>query len=120
VRFMGALPREALPAWLAAADVFALSSLHEGDPVVIREALACGTPVVAPRVGGIPETVPDNRYGLLCEPNDSLQLAHALDAAMERSWDRAAISRYGGSQTWDMVAERLFEICQSLTTIPRG
>ena len=64
---------------LAAADVFALSSHMEANPVSILEALACEVPVVAPRVGSIPETVRDGDYLL------ELQLAHFVnDAAPSR------------------------------------
>ena len=120
VRLLGAAPRGEVARWLAAADVFALSSLHEGDPVVIREALACGTPVVAPRVGGIPELITGDQYGLLCEANDSLQLAHCLDNALTRVWDRAALSQYGARHTWDTVAAKLLDICRDLAPDAAG
>lgn len=119
VNFLGGLPRAQIPLWMAAADVFALSSLHEGDPVVIREALACGTPVVAPRVGGIPEIVNSGQYGLLCEPNDSLQLAHRLDEALEQSWDAERISRYGRQYSWDDVAVAVLKLCRELLAAGR-
>jgi glycosyltransferase involved in cell wall biosynthesis len=55
---------------LALADVFALSSRMEANPVSILEALACEKPVVAPRVGSIPETVRDGETGFLIAPDD--------------------------------------------------
>jgi glycosyltransferase involved in cell wall biosynthesis len=63
---------------LHAADVFALSSLMEGLPVVLMEAMACGVPVVAPRLCGIPELVEDGRSGLLYTPGAWDELAAAL------------------------------------------
>jgi glycosyltransferase involved in cell wall biosynthesis len=58
--------------------VFALGSASEASPNAILEAMAAGLPVVATRVGGIPEIVEDGRTGLLVEPRDPKGLAHAL------------------------------------------
>lgn len=63
---------------MAAADVFTLASAHEGLPVAIMEAFAAGLPVVATRVGGVPQQVRDGREGLLVSPGDSAALAAAL------------------------------------------
>ena len=59
-------------------DVFVLPSLHEGIPMVLLEALALGRPVVATRVGGIPEVITDGETGLLAEPADALSLAKCI------------------------------------------
>lgn len=86
VRFAGS--RGDALALLAASDVVVLPSVAaEGLPVVILEALALGRPVVATRVGGIPEIVEDGSTGLLVAPRDSAALAVAIDRALT---DRAA------------------------------
>ncbi|HAU32610.1 MAG: Glycosyl transferase group 1 [Desulfotomaculum sp. 46_296] len=70
--------RHDIPYLLPAFDVFVLSSLTEGLPLTILEALAAGCPVVATRVGGIPEIIRDNVNGLLVEPADPAGLAIAV------------------------------------------
>ena len=61
-----------------AMDVYALSSLSEGLPNVILEAMAMGIPVVATAVGAVPQVIADGRDGLLVEPGDAGALGSAL------------------------------------------
>lgn len=61
-------------------SLFAMTSIAEGTPVVILEAMASGLPVVATKVGGIPEVVIDNQTGKLVNPSDPNAFAQALSA----------------------------------------
>jgi glycosyltransferase involved in cell wall biosynthesis len=88
VRFLGARPD--VPRILAAGDVFALSSLWEGLPMALLEAMAAGIPCVATGVGGIPEAMRDQEEGLVVPPNDAGALAAALARCLE---DRDFASR---------------------------
>ena len=63
---------------MAAFDVFALPSLHEGVPMVILEAMAVGIPIVASRVGGIPEILEDGKDALLVRAGDPASLARTI------------------------------------------
>ncbi len=76
VRFLGG--RSDVPALLQAADLFVLPSHAEGMPLTIMEAMAAGLPVLATRVGGVPEVVEDGLTGLLIEPHRPSQLAASI------------------------------------------
>ena len=70
--------RADIPELLASADIFVLPSRAEGLPNAVLEAMASGLPVVATRVGGIPEIIEDGVSGLLVAPQNSAELAQAL------------------------------------------
>ncbi len=70
--------RDDAPALVAAGDALVLSSDHEGLPVAVMEALALGRPVVATKVGGLPEAVTDEVEALLVPPRDPVALAGAM------------------------------------------
>jgi glycosyltransferase involved in cell wall biosynthesis len=76
VHFAGYQPRP--EPYLQAMDVFALSSRSEGMPLAVLEAWAAGLPVVATRVGGLPELIDDGRTGVLVDFGDEHALAGAL------------------------------------------
>jgi glycosyltransferase involved in cell wall biosynthesis len=74
--------RTDIPRLLSAADLFLLTSVTEGIPLVLIEALAVGLPVVATRVGGVEEVIEDGKTGLLAPRGDDVALAeHALRLA---------------------------------------
>jgi teichuronic acid biosynthesis glycosyltransferase TuaC len=97
---------------MAVADLITLPSYMEGCPNVVMEALACGRPVVAASVGGIPELLNDE-CGLLVPPRDSRALAGGLVSVLDRSWDSKSISARM-SRSWDTVAGELLEIFERL------
>jgi glycosyltransferase involved in cell wall biosynthesis len=68
---------------IAAADVFCLSSVWEGIPLAVQEAMLLGTPVVGTRVGGMPEIVEDRAGGRLVPKNDPGALAQALSEVLD-------------------------------------
>jgi glycosyltransferase involved in cell wall biosynthesis len=85
VRFLGwASGTDALRALYNAADCLVLPSPREGFPTVVGEAAACGTPVLASRVGGVPELVVDGVTGWLFEPEDDVALAARIALVLER------------------------------------
>ncbi|GEM_PF-2643799 len=82
VRFLGYVDRNEMPVLMSAADVLALPSLSEVSPNVIREAIACGLPVVSTRVGDVPEYVKDDVNGYIVETNPQ-SFAEGLVKALE-------------------------------------
>lgn len=100
--------------WMAAADLVTLPSYMEGCPNVILEALACGRPVVATNVGGIPEIMSDE-CGCLIPPRESGALAVAIASVLDRTWDAEAISAHWG-RSWETVASELLEIFESVVS----
>lgn len=109
IRVVGARPHEEVARWMAASDLLVLPSWMEGTPNVVLEALACGRPVVATSVGGIPDVLSDDRAGMLVPPRDPAALADAIVAAVHREWDENAV-RACGPRTWVESAAALREV----------
>jgi len=108
-RCVGARPHDEIPLWLNASDILCLPSLNEGLPNVALEALACGLPVVASRVGGVPEIVRDNVNGFLVPSSDPAALADALRRALAMKWDREAIQASVSRFDWDVNARTVLD-----------
>ena len=113
VSLLGRLAPEAMAEWYRAADLLVFGSWREGCPNVVIEALASGLPVVATRVGGVPELV-DERSGVLFEPRAPEALAAALRAALGRDWDRDAIAASGGARSWERVAREVYAVLEQM------
>jgi D-inositol-3-phosphate glycosyltransferase len=118
VSFLGAVDHERLPLFYSAADVCVVPSFYESFGLVALEAMACGTPVVASRVGGLAGTVRDGETGYLipwrCPEPFAERLELLLDneelrRAMGHS-AREAVERY----RWGNVAEAVVAIYREL------
>lgn len=104
VLFVGPKNPDEVAVWLAAANVFVLASHFEGCPNVVLEAMACGRPVVASKVGDIERMVPGFAGVLFDDPEDHLKLAECLNTALDRDWDPQRIRSHVASRSWDEVA----------------
>ena len=101
--------------WMAAADLIALPSYREGCPNVIIEALACGRPVVATNVGGIPELM-DESCGRLVSPKDIPSLTQALSEVLDTDWNPTFIAAKH-CRNWCNVADDFYNVLnQALPT----
>ena len=90
VRFLG--HRSDVPRILPAADIFILSSLYEGLPNIVMEAMAAGLPVIATAVGGVPELVEEGRTGILVKAENSKELSSAICKLLD---DRDLLHSFG-------------------------
>jgi glycosyltransferase involved in cell wall biosynthesis len=98
-------------AYLRVIDLFVLPSLWEAFPIASLEAMACGVPVLATRVGGVDEQVVDDVTGRVVPPADAAALAAALQAALTdadrlRRWGEAARLRVLERYTIELVAQQ--------------
>lgn len=118
VAFLGSRSQETLPYYYSAADVCVMPSLYESFGLVALEAMACGTPVVASRVGGLPHVVRDGETGLLVPENDPEALAGTLQTLLadevlrHRLGERAREVAQGLS--WERVAEQIVALYQQV------
>jgi glycosyltransferase involved in cell wall biosynthesis len=113
VRLVGAIPHCQLNLWYSAADLFCLVSDREGWPNVLLESLACGTPVIASNVWGIPEIIVSDQMGILTN-RDEQEIAQGISLALKKSWQSETIVRYAREKTWDKVALSLSEVFASV------
>ena len=102
VRFTG--QRADVPALLAAADVFVLPSVWEGQPLILQEALRAGVPVVAARAGGIPELAGENA-AILVPPGDAQALADAVRAVLGHAALAARLRKAAAGRARDLPDE---------------
>lgn len=123
VRFLG--DRSDVPDLLRAASVFVLATQYESWPLTVMEAMAAGVPVVASRVGGIPEMVEDGRSGVLVPPDDLDALSGAVRSlltepsrarAMGAAGQEAAARRFDRST----MAGSLVGLYEQLAASARG
>ena len=115
VLFAGAAAHAQLPRWMQAADVLALPSHAEGVPNVVLEAMACGLPVVATAVGGIPEVLPPTA-GVQVPAHDIGAISGALNEALARTWDREAILSHACNFRWDDNIDQLDAVLRQVAT----
>jgi glycosyltransferase involved in cell wall biosynthesis len=100
VRFVGSLSQQDLRRYYCAADALVLASSREGWPNVLLEAMACGTPVIATDVGGVPEIVTSMDAGIVVKERSAPALAGAVRALLTQPRERAATRRFAERFGW--------------------
>ena len=118
VRFLGPQPQRRLRLLYAAADATVMPSYYESFGMVALEAMACGCPVVASRVGGLTTTVKDGVTGYLVPEGDPAALAERLELLLHDPETRARLglqaSRWAADHRWPCVAEAVCRLYSEL------
>lgn len=116
IRFLGR--REGLKGILTKSDVLVLPSREEGFGLVLLEAMALGTPVVATNVGGIPEIVDDGVSGILVEKDNPEQLADAVVKVLEDEELRKTLIEHGRKKakrfTWEKMGSEVDRVYEDI------
>ena len=113
VHLVGSKPNDELRTWFSAADASCLFSSREGWPNVVSESIACGTPVVATGVGGVPEIISSPDLGIVVE-QDASAISAGIAEALGRNWNREGIAAYGRRRTWDVVGAEVSDYLRVL------
>jgi len=116
VKLLGEVPHGQLARLYSAADVSVLMSEREGWANVLLESMACGTAVVATRVGGNAEAITSQAAGALLPERSSEALAGALRAFRQNPNDRAATRRHAEAFGWGAVAAGNFALLRAAAT----
>jgi glycosyltransferase involved in cell wall biosynthesis len=115
VIFAGPRPHAEIATWINACDVFVLPSISEGSPTVIPEVMACGKPIIATRVGGIPDLVREGEEGYLASPTDVAELAAAVNRALDQKWSVEMIRAHALTYSWDALSAQILRIYSKVT-----
>lgn len=113
IKFYGEKRHKELSKWFAASDIVCLPSISEGCPTVVIEALACGRPVVASRVGEIPKLV-NRDNGILFAPRDVEEFTEAILKAFDHKWDAANIRKTIEHLTWQESAKKYLNVYEEV------
>lgn len=114
IELLGRLDRSAVAERMRGASAFVLPSRVEAQGLTVLEAMAAGTPVVASRVGGVPETVESGVNGLLFEPESAPALAEAITDILDDASAAAARAQAGRitaeQRSWDRLTEQFLTV----------
>ncbi|MDA1189571.1 MAG: glycosyltransferase, partial [Chloroflexi bacterium] len=119
ITFTGPLPQSQLPVYYNAADAFVLPSHYESFGLAALEAMACGTPVVVSRVGGLPTFITQGKDGYLVPwrcPEPFAQRIEVLlsNPSLQQAMSDAALAK-AQTMCWDVAADRMLHFYDSLT-----
>lgn len=113
VRLAGSVQHKDLHLWYSAADIFCLASDREGWPNVLLESLACGTPVVAANIWGVPEVIQSDALGLLTERTENA-FSDAILHAFKKEWHAETLFEYARNHTWNRTAVAVRALFESV------
>ena len=114
VFFVGFPGRLALAQHLWHSDIFVLPTRREGFGVAILEAMAAGLPIIATRVGGIPEIIHNEDEGILCKPQEPAELAAAIQLLLDNQELRRKLAQAGPKRAKEFDTSRMIEAVRKL------
>lgn len=118
-RFSGFADRSVIQETLRVATMLVLPSLEDNCPMVVLEAMATGVPVVAAKIGGVPDLIEDGVTGLFCDPQDSMSLRGAVARLLENPDLRRQLAGQAKEQARlrfhpEVIARRHMEVYRQL------
>ena len=119
VSFVPSVSQVELCDYYGAADALILASSREGWPNVLLEAMACGTPILATRVGGVPEVVNEPEAGILISERTANAIAAGVNALFANYPNRQATRRYAERFNWKETSDRQMELFSNILGIKR-
>ncbi len=122
IHFLGYVSGEGKIRLIQEAGIVVLPSLFENSPLSVLEAMGCGKPIIASRVGGIPELVENGKTGLLFEAGNHEQLADQIvtliqDKALRHQYGNEAYAR-SRQYSWDKSADQIIEVYKKVMLPP--
>ena len=118
VAFWGSQRQDLLPYFYSAAQALVLPSRYESFGMVALEAMACGTPVIASRVGGLKYTIEDRRTGLLVPEGNPILLADRICRVVENPAERKKLVKAARAKvqkfSWPQIAQKILSVYRSL------
>jgi len=118
VQFAGRVDQERLAVCYGAADILVLASSREGWPNVLLEAMACGTPVVATNVGGIPEIVTTAEAGRILSDRSASAVVQAVTELWREMPEPAAVHARAAGCSWDSTSRAQLRLFGQIATRP--
>jgi glycosyltransferase involved in cell wall biosynthesis len=117
VRFLPNMPQSDLRVAYAAADVMGLPSLREGWPNVVLESLACGTPVIAASVGGVPEILPPGSPAIVLEQRSAEAWSEGIERLVGARHAPSDVHAYAAAFGWDEVVTAQAALYRRVATL---
>jgi glycosyltransferase involved in cell wall biosynthesis len=120
ITILGLLDHKSIYEWMKAADIFILPSQNEGTPNSLLEAMASGLPVIASKVGGIPELIQDNIEGLLFKSNSKDELKEKLYKLIKNNQLQDFLGKNAQKKiathydSWENQSEKLLNLYKQL------
>ena len=111
VKLVGRVEHHLIPQYLQAANLLCLPSLREGCPNVVLESLSCGTPVIASRVGAVPDILSEPEFGVIVEPESASSLAEGIRTGLQ--FDKKTMPDFKW-YSWQENADRVMQALKNL------